>query len=90
MFRQFSRVSQFRRLYSQNTTRKAYDDGLRSSHIIASSTAIAVALLWYSKMEVVHCDALSSERVLKAREALSVGLTGPDGPLSGVVWGSNQ
>lgn len=88
-----TKAPRFQRLYSQSASAsKFHGSRLRCGHVtLASSAAIATAaLVWYSSSKVVHGDESASERILKAREELTIGLAGPDGSLNAVVWGSNK
>ncbi|KIM80836.1 hypothetical protein PILCRDRAFT_822120 [Piloderma croceum F 1598] len=96
MFRQFSsNAFRFRRFSSLKHSpygSQTYGSRIRlgSPHFIASSTAVAATLLWYSTTTVIHCDALASDRATKSRDESTVELGGSDGTLNSVVWGSNK
>jgi hypothetical protein len=61
---------------------------LRRPGLLAST--VAATWLWYSTASVAHSDSLESDRVIKARDELTIGFGGPDGALNVVVWGSNK
>lgn len=88
-----SKAPRFQRLYSQSASgSKFHGSRLRSGHVtLAASAAIAAAaLVWYSSSKVIHGDESASERILKAREELTIGFDDADGTLGAVVWGSNK
>ncbi|KAH7912150.1 regulator of chromosome condensation 1/beta-lactamase-inhibitor protein II [Hygrophoropsis aurantiaca] len=93
MFRRAATKSHhFRRLYSQasqGTTRQIRHRPL----VIASTTAVAGSVLWYTTNNIVYNDEgntpAAKAEITKARQELSTGIS-DDGTITAVVWGSNK